>query len=25
MFSLKSFHGDPGGYSRHLVEVLHGH
>jgi urea carboxylase len=24
-FSLKSFHGDPGGYSRHLVEVLHGH
>jgi urea carboxylase len=24
-FSLKSFHSDPGGYSRHLVEVLHGH
>jgi urea carboxylase len=24
-FSLKSFHGDPGGYSRHLVEVLYGH
>src|SRR5271170_1037517 len=24
-FSLKAFHADPGGYSRHLVEVLHGH
>ena len=24
-FSLKDFHNDPGGYSRHLVEVLHGH
>jgi urea carboxylase len=24
-FSLKSFHSDPGGYSRSLVEVLHGH
>ena len=24
-FSLKSFQRDPGGYSRHLVEVLHGH
>ena len=24
-FSLKSFHSDPGGYSRHLVEVLYGH
>jgi urea carboxylase len=24
-FSLKSFLGDPGGYSQHLVEVLHGH
>ena len=24
-FSLKSFLADPGGYSRHLVEVLHGH
>ncbi len=24
-FSLKAFHSDPGGYSRRLVEVLHGH
>jgi len=24
-FSLKAFHSDPGGYARHLVEVLHGH
>ena len=24
-FSLKTFLADPGGYSRHLVEVLHGH
>jgi urea carboxylase len=24
-FSLKAFHADPGGYSRQLVEVLHGH
>jgi urea carboxylase len=24
-FSLKSFHADPSGYSRHLVEALHGH
>jgi urea carboxylase len=24
-FSLKAFHSDPGGYSRSLVEVLHGH
>ena len=24
-FSLKAFHADPGGYSRHLVGVLHGH
>ena len=24
-FSLKAFHADPGGYSRRLVEVLHGH
>ncbi len=24
-FSLKAFHNDPGGYSRSLVEVLHGH
>ena len=24
-FSLKAFHEDPGGYSRHLVEALHGH
>jgi urea carboxylase len=24
-FSLKSFHADPAGYSRHLVEALHGH
>jgi urea carboxylase len=24
-FSLKAFQADPGGYSRHLVEVLHGH
>jgi urea carboxylase len=24
-FSLKEFHGDPGSYSRHLVEVLHDH
>src|SRR5947207_5970488 len=24
-FSLKAFHADPGGYNRHLVEVLHGH
>ena len=24
-FSLKAFHADPGGYSRHIVEVLHGH
>ena len=24
-FSLKAFHADPGGYSRQLVEALHGH
>jgi urea carboxylase len=24
-FSLKAFHADPGGYSRQLMEVLHGH
>jgi hypothetical protein len=24
-FSLKSFHADPGGYSRHLAEVLNAH
>jgi urea carboxylase len=24
-FSLKDFHKDPGGYSRHLVEALYGH
>ena len=24
-FSLKSFHSDPTGYARHLVEALHGH
>jgi urea carboxylase len=24
-FSLKAFHSDPAGYSRSLVEVLHGH
>jgi len=24
-FSLKSFLADPGGYNRHLLEVLHGH
>ena len=24
-FSLKSFHADPSGYSRHLMEVLNGH
>ena len=25
IFSLKSFHEDSGGYSRHLVAVLYGH
>jgi hypothetical protein len=24
-FSLKSFHADPGGYSRNLAEALNGH